>query len=570
MLTLLLAAVFEPLWPSPEQMPLSEPGQFAAPSAAVRREGFDRAAHRMPYLEWSDPPAGRRTDACMLLISGGAYNCTCDEPTFRPLEKKLLDNGVTCVWLWYRVPRPKKGAIYATAWADGQRAVRLVRSQAKARGFDPEKIGVLGCSAGSHLSLLLATSALTPAYAKVDALDETPCHVNWAVPMCPAYVLTDGLTQFNARAGRGPDVRLDSVFAFDAKTCPTCLFHGGTDPVSPLSSTRLCQRYRQLKVPVELHLDPDRAHGPVSAAMFERALEFMRQMGYLGLLAPEEPLLGRFASDEDRGAYETEEIWPAGKMPDVQTNQTISPRLEWHFPKKLTTKAIQIAYSGGGYTANRTDSFEVAPLRRYLNAKGMTVVTLTYRAPRPPAASGLQKHIPAWQDLQRAIRIVRSKAAAKGLDPDRIGISGASAGGHLTIMGATTSLSPAYGPIDAIDKLPCSVQWGIAFYPAYVLTDAIDRRSKTGGNGDDAVLVPEFAFDLKTCPMLFLHGDADVWGAMNSVRVWEKLCRMGVQGELHTYATRKHCLHRTASPGTGSYTCLDRIWDFMTAKGYNR
>ena len=76
-----------------------------------------------------------------------------------------------------------------------------MRAAAKERGFDPEKIGVLGCSAGSHLSLLLATSSQTSAYAKVDETDDLPCHVNFALPMCPAYVLTDGLGEVNARRG---------------------------------------------------------------------------------------------------------------------------------------------------------------------------------------------------------------------------------------------------------------------------------------------------------------------------------------------------------------------------------
>ena len=146
-------------------------------------------------------------------------------------------------------------------------------------------------------------------------------------------------------------------------------------------------------------------------------------------------------------------------------------------PKELKTKAIQIIYSGGGYNGNGPDGFEVAPARRYLNEKGMTVVTMKYRTPRPLA--GLAKHTTAWQDLQRAVRIVRSQAAAKGLDPDRIGIMGSSAGGHLTLMGATSSKRCSYWPIDDLDKLPCNVQWAVAIYPAYALTDGAELRMRT-------------------------------------------------------------------------------------------
>ena len=82
--------------------------------------------------------------------------------------------------------------------------------------------------------------------------------------------------------------------------------------------------------------------------------------------------------------------------------------------------------------------------------------------------------------------------------------------------------------------------------------------------------MPEFSFDLDTCPTLFIHGDADGWAAMNSVKCWEQMRRMGIQGDLHTLAKRNHCFQRAASPGTGSYTWLDRIWEFMNHKGFNR
>ncbi|MEE1289079.1 MAG: alpha/beta hydrolase, partial [Bacteroidaceae bacterium] len=107
-------------------------------------------------------------------------------------------------------------------------------------------------------------------------------------------------------------------------------------------------------------------------------------------------------------------------------------------------------------------------------------------------------------------------------------------------------------------------------YPAYALTDGTNGVNKNGGNKDDDILVPDFSFDLNTSPMLFIHGDADPIGSMTSVKVWEKMLQMGIQSELHTLALRNHCFQRTASPGTGSYTFMDRIWEFLTAKGFNK
>ena len=514
----------------------------------------------------------------MLLISGGGYHNCCDGAWIDQVAKKFTDLGFVCVNLTYRTPRPKGLPIYQSAWVDGQRAVRLVRKDAAKRGFDPEKIGAFGFSAGGHLTVLLGTSSLTPAYKPVDKIDQLPCHVNWAVPIYPAYALTDGLTGPNTRDGDAIDVKLSDVFKFDTKTCPMALFHGGTDVYSPNGSTQIYRQLRRMKIPAELHLFADRGHGFMGKPnkgedgtaydhWMDRIAEFFRQMNYDGQLGAEVDLMSRYPNDEARGGHHKEPVWPEGRMPDLQAKQN-KPYLEWHLPKERKTKAIQIIYSGGSYQGNAPDGFEVAPARRYLNEKGMTVVTMKYRTPRPQG--GLAKHTTAWQDLQRAVRIVRSQAAAKGLDPNRIGIMGSSAGGHLTLMGATSSKQRSYQPIDKLDNLPCSAQWAVAIYPAYALTDGTNSHNATGGNADDARLAPEFSFDLATCPMLFVHGDADGWAAMNSVKCWEQLRRMGIQSDLHTLAKRGHCFQRAAAPGTGSYTWMNRIWEFMNHKGVNK
>ena len=547
----------EAIWPA-GKMPDSQKHQIAAMTDEAGQPGFKPEAHRTAYLEWFEAPdPAVANGACMILISGGSYECCCDMSLIDLWHKELTARGVQCVNFVYRTPRPVGLPIYQTAWEDGQRAVRMVRSEAAKRGFDPEKIGTISMSAGSHLALLLATSSQTPAYAPVDALDELPCHINWAIVNAPAYVTTDGeLGTPATREGYGADVALSDVFQFDEKTCPMSLHHGGMDVYSPNGSTLVYRELRKRKIPAELHLYPGKGHG---AFGLERGIEFLTQMGYLGPLAPAEELMKRYPSDEARADLIIEDVWPVGKMPDPQENQC-TPYLEWHIPAHKTTNAIQIIYSGGSYTNNDPDGFEVAPARRYLNAMGVTVVTLKYRTPRP---QGLAKHTTAWQDLQRAIRIVRSEATSRGLDPDRIGIMGSSAGGHLTLMGVTSSRHRSYYPIDELDKLSCKVQWGIGIYPAYALTDGLERNNTTGGNDDSAVLAPEFAFDLDTAPMLFIHGDADGWAAMNSVKAWEKMRAMGIQSELHTLALRPHCFQATAVPGTGSYTWLDRIGEYL-------
>ena len=567
----------EYVWPE-GRMPDAQPHQIAAKTGETKSPGFKADDFRRPYIDWYAPNPECKTDLCVVTVSGGGFDCCCDAERLRPAIDRLVKAGITVADATYRTPRPKGLPIHQTAWEDVQRAVRVVRSQAAKRGFDPEKIGATGISAGAKAVLMVATSSLTPAYDPVDDIDRLPCSLLFAIPQAPAYVLTDGEGVPNTRDGDAPDVKLVSELKFDEKTCPMCFFQGGVDDYSPFGSTQIYRQLRRMKIPAELHLFADRwhgFHGDMNKGdegtgwdhWFHRAEEFIRQMNYDGRLGEEVELMKRYPDDSARAEYSKEEIWPAGRMPDVQTNQC-RPYLEWHVPKTLSTKAIQIIYSGGGYMGNGPDGFEVAPARRYLNAKGMTVVTMKYRTPRP--LGGLAKHTTAWQDLQRAIRIVRSQASARGLDPDHIGIMGSSAGGHLTLMGATSSKRKAYWPADDLDKIPCNVQWAVAIYPAYALTDGAERNNATGGNDDSSRLVPEFSFDLATCPVLFVHGDADVWAAMNSVKCWEQLRRMGIQGELHTLAKRPHCFQRKAAPGTGSYTFLDRIWEFMNHKGFNR
>lgn len=553
------------VWPK-GKMPDKQDHQIAAMTNETSQKDFKADKHRVAYLEWFDAPAKDiHNGGCMILISGGSYQNCCDVGLIKKWNEEFTKLGFQCVNFVYRTPRPVGLPIYQSAWEDGQRAVRMVRSQAKKRGFNPEKIGVISMSAGSHLGLLLATSSQTPAYEAVDKLDTTSCHINWAIINAPAYGTTDAESGTPAtRQGYGSDVKLSKVFKFDSRTCPMSLHHGGTDIYAPQTSTLVYRQLRRMKVPAELHLYADKGHG---AFGLERGIEFMRQMGFITPLEKEEKLMDRFPSDEHRASHTKANIWPEGKMPDVQPEQC-TPYMEWHMPKQLKTKAIQIIYSGGAYTGNDPDGFEVAPARRYLNEKGMAVVTLKYRTPRP--TTGLAKHTTAWQDLQRTVKLVRKEAESRGLDPNRIGIMGCSAGGHLTLMGVTSSRHQSYWPIDDTDKLSCKVQWGVGIYPAYALTDGLDSPNSGGGNEDDAVLAPEFSFDLDTAPMVFVHGDADGWAAMNSVKTWEKMVQMGVQSDLHTLATRNHCFQNSAAPGTGSYTYMDRIWEFLTAKGFNK
>ena len=254
-------------------------------------------------------------------------------------------------------------------------------------------------------------------------------------------------------------------------------------------------------------------------------------------------------------------LWPEGKMPSVQAKQHV-PYLVWHTPKELKTRAVLIAVSGGGYVGNGIEGFEVAPMRDYMLAKGMTVVTMLYRTPRP---EGLPKHLTAWQDAQRTVRIVRDLAKKRGLDPDSIGFTGCSAGGHLAVVTAVSSQTPAYEPIDDLDKIPCNVNWAIPVYPAYLLADGLNQHNVKKGNDLTDGFAPELAFDTATPPMCFFHGDKDGWSAMGSVRAYHKLRTMGIPAELHTFALENHCFQSNPRPNTPATIWKDIAWAWLVS-----
>ena len=248
----------EYIWPE-GRMPHFQSHQVAEKTEVVKSKCFNREANRMPFLEWYEPAASNKTKTCILVLSGGGYETCCDAARLQPAIDRFVQSGLTVANLTYRTPRPKNLPIYQSSWADAQRAVRLIRAQAAKRGFSPERIGATGISAGAKTVLLLALSARTPAYERVDALDDCSCRLAFAIPQAPAYVLTDGATGKNARGGEGADIVPE--LRFDADTAPLCCLQGGIDVYSPLGSVRLCQRLRKLGVAAELHLFADRWHG---------------------------------------------------------------------------------------------------------------------------------------------------------------------------------------------------------------------------------------------------------------------------------------------------------------------
>jgi acetyl esterase/lipase len=131
-----------------------------------------------------------------------------------------------------------------------------------------------------------------------------------------------------------------------------------------------------------------------------------------------------------------------------------------HFPAPVGKKPapVVILCPGGGYSHLVTT--KMIPIAKWLNGRGISVFVLIYRAPN--------KREEAFQDVQRAVRIVRSRASEWNVDPKRIGVMGSSAGGHLAARASTGFDIKTYETVDKIDGVSCKPDFTVLLYPAYM------------------------------------------------------------------------------------------------------
>jgi acetyl esterase/lipase len=185
---------------------------------------------------------------------------------------------------------------------------------------------------------------------------------------------------------------------------------------------------------------------------------------------------------------------------------------------------------GGGYW-NLAWDLEGEEVAAWLNTVGMTGIVLKYRVPRRP---GQPEPLPApgpLLDAQRAVSLVRSKAKEWDIDPNRIGIVGFSAGGHLAVMTATHFDKRAYEPIDDIDEVSCRPNFAVAVYPGYLVPEDTDTD----------VLAPYIRIPAGTPPIFLVHASDDPEsGPQHSAAMYLALRRAGVTSELHIYADGGH------------------------------
>jgi acetyl esterase/lipase len=274
-----------PIWPG--AVPDAQP--VAGPEAAEMAKGLIAGKSGEFVVNVSQPtmtvysPSGKNTGAAVVVFPGGGYLTLAIDLEGTEVCDWLTSKGITCVLLKYRVPDdegypkpapyPKSGPYPESPMAleDAQRTLGLVRSHAAEWHIDPHKIGVLGFSAGGHLSAAISTHFAKRLYSAVDAADKESCRPDFAVVIYPGH-LSLPAAEWDAKQGArkfvihrpanvDKDLGLNSEIPVTRQTPPTFLLQAEDDHVDNVDDS--LAYYIALKktgVPVEMHLYAQGGH----------------------------------------------------------------------------------------------------------------------------------------------------------------------------------------------------------------------------------------------------------------------------------------------------------------------
>lgn len=240
-----------------------------------------------------------------------------------------------------------------------------------------------------------------------------------------------------------------------------------------------------------------------------------------------------------------------GGKPVIRLGNVSKPSITV-FPaaKEKNTGSAVVILPGGGYHILAMD-LEGTEVAEWLNSIGVTGVIVKYRVPR---RAGLDKHTAPLQDAQRAFGLVRANAKEWGIDPQKIGVLGVSAGGHLAAALCAATEKRTYEPIDDADKLSCRPDFVISIHPGYLTVKEDGDR-----------IPPEVQVTTNTPPTFLVMTQDDPVRVENVIYYFLALKQARVPSELHVYPTGGHGygLRRTEHFVT---TWPDRATDWMRGR----
>lgn len=284
----LTAAPMEPirLWPgaAPDD-PSGIPAEMAETSPADPSAGIRPVTRvtnvTVPTLTVYSPDPVIDTGAAALVCPGGAYHHLAIDKEGTEVCAWLNSLGITGILLKYRVPERPGFARHQLPLQDAQRAMGLLRLRAVEFGLDPNRLGVIGFSAGAHLAAVLSNNYAQRIYPRVDAADALSCRPAFALVIYPGYL----------RAG-DHDIAPELSVAAD-KTPPTFIVQAEDDGADVRNALAYYFVLQAAKVPAEMHLYPIGGHGyglrrtgNRSATWPDRAAEWLADTGMLAPGAP--------------------------------------------------------------------------------------------------------------------------------------------------------------------------------------------------------------------------------------------------------------------------------------------
>ena len=219
-------------------------------------------------------------------------------------------------------------------------------------------------------------------------------------------------------------------------------------------------------------------------------------------------------------------------------------------PKEKDTGTAAVVFPGGAYHILAMD-LEGTEVAEWLNSIGVSAAVVKYRVPR---RAGREKHAAPLEDAQRALGLMRANAKEWGIDPNRIGVLGFSAGGHLAAALCATP-QRTYSAVDDADKLSCRPDFSVLVYPGYLTVKE---------DGDK--VAADVNVTTNTPPTFLVMSQDDGVRVENVLHYYLALKQAKVPSELHAYPTGGHGygLRRNDHFVT---TWPDRTTDWMRSRG---